>query len=262
MSQDLLDLKGRVALVTGAGQGVGRETALLMAAHGAGTVVVNDYFEDRAAAVVREIESAGGRAHASAFDVGDLAAVQRGFAEIEAAVGSVDLLVNNAGNAGPTTELDTPPSFWETKPEDWDPWFRTNLFGVMNCCHAASAGMVARGYGRIVTVISDAARVGDGRFVAYSASKAGAAGFMRGLARAVGPHDVTANCVSLGAIQTPGLAKRRDPERVARLLKRYVIQRVGEPEDAASLILFLCSDAAGWVTGQTYAVNGGYDFSS
>lgn len=254
-----LDLGGRVVLVTGAGQGVGREIALQCAAHGAGAVAVDDFHAERAEAVAAEIRDAGVRAHALACDVCRYDDVRGMFDEIARELGPVDVLVNNAGNAGPTFEIGDPPPFWETGPDDWAPWLDTNLFGVMHCSRVAAEGMVARGYGRIVTVISDAAAVGDGRFVPYSAAKAGAAGFVRALARAVGPHGVTANCVSLGAIETPGLAaRRRDPERVARQLKRYVIPRMGQPVDAAAAVLFLASDAASWVTGQTWSVNGGY----
>lgn len=255
---DLLDLKQRVVLVTGAGQGVGREIAHLCAAHNAGAVVVNDFHLERAESVVEEIRERGHRAVAHGCDVTSYASVNEMFQAATRSVGDVDILVNNAGNAGPTFEIGDPPEFWETEPEDWSPWIQTNLFGVMNCCRVACEGMVARNYGRVVTLISDAASVGDGKFAVYSAAKAGAAGFMRSLARAVGPHGVTANCVSLGAIETPGLAARRDPERVKRQLRRYVIPRMGQPEDAASAVLFLVSDSAGWITGQTYAVNGGY----
>ena len=114
-----------------------------------------------------------------------------------------------------------------------------------------------------MTVISDAGRVGDAAYVTYSGAKAGAAGFMRGLARAVGRHGIAANCVSLAAIMTPGLAKRlEDPERRKKILASYVIRRIGEPEDAANAIVYLASDAAGWVTGQTWAVNGGFSFGT
>lgn len=256
----IIDLRGRVALVTGAGQGVGREVALRLAACGADAVVVNDFHLDRAEAVARELRAGGGQALALQSDVSDFAGVQAMWARATEQYGRIDILVNNAGNAGPDAIGDLP-KFWETDPVEWQRWFGTNLYGVMNCCRAAVPGMIEREYGRIVTVISDAGRVGDAGYVTYSGAKAGAAGFMRGLARAVGRHNIAANCVSLAAIMTPGLAKRlEDPDRRKKILSNYVVRRIGEPQDAANTIVFLASDASSWVTGQTWAVNGGFSF--
>jgi 3-oxoacyl-[acyl-carrier protein] reductase len=256
----IIDLKGRVALVTGAGQGVGREVVLRLAGSGAEAVVVNDFYLERAQAVADEVRATGAKALALQSDVSDYAGVMAMVQRAEAEFGRIDVLVNNAGNAGPDG-IGELPKFWETEPAEWQRWFGTNLYGVMNCCRAVVPGMIERDYGRIVTVISDAGRVGDAAFVTYSGAKAGAAGFMRGLARAVGRHHIAANCVSLAAIMTPGLKSRlEDPERRKKVLSNYVIRRVGEPEDAANAIVFLSSDAAAWVTGQTWAVNGGFSF--
>jgi len=257
--QDLLSLDGRVALVTGAGQGVGRQVARHFAAHGAAAVVVNDYFLDRAQAVAAELEAEGARALAVACDVTDYAGVRRMVADAEAEIGPIDILVNNAGNAGPETSIADPTPFWETEPEQWAPWLGANLFGVLNVTHAVVGGMVARGYGRVVTIVSDAGRVGEPNLVVYSGAKAGAAGFMRALAKAVGRAGVTANCISLSAMRTPATDEMiADDDVRKRLLRSYVIRRLGEPDDAANMTLFLASGAASWITGQTYPVNGGY----
>jgi 2-hydroxycyclohexanecarboxyl-CoA dehydrogenase len=259
---DVLDLKKRTALVTGAGQGVGRTTALRLADNNAGTIIVNDYFQERANSVAQEIIDAGGRALPIAFDVGDFDAVSDMFQAAEREAGPVEILVNNAGNAGPDGLEDTLPDFWETGPDEWERWLRTNLYGVMNCCHAAMNSMKKNNYGRIVTVISDAGRVGEAQFVTYSGAKAGAAGFSRALAKAAGRYGVAVNCVSLAAIMTPGLAARlEDPDLAKRVFRNYVIRRIGEPDDVANAILFLASDAASWITGQTIPVNGGYSFA-
>ena len=259
---DLVDLKGRIALVTGAGQGVGRQVALHFAGHNAGGVVVNDFYGQRATAVAEEVEKLGVGALPVQGDVSDFATAHRILEQAEKKFGRLDILVNNAGNAGPTMSLTEARPFWETDNDEWQHWLGTNLYGVLNCTHAALGGMLARKYGRIVTVISDAGRVGEARYVVYSAAKAGAAGVARAVARAVGSSGITVNCVSLSAIRTPGLEGRlSDPERIKKMLSRYPLGRLGEPEDAANMILFLSSDAASWITGQTIPVNGGYSFA-
>jgi 3-oxoacyl-[acyl-carrier protein] reductase len=264
IGDDPLDLGGQVAFVTGAGQGAGRAIALTLARHNAGGVAVNDYVPERAAAVVAEIEALGVRALSVPADVGDLPAVRLAIDEA-AALGPVTILVNNAGNAGPNATIDVSRLFWETEPEDWVRYFRTNLQGVMNCCHAALPGMVAERRGRIVTIVSDAGRVGEVRMAAYAAAKAGAAGFMRAIAREVGRFGITANVISLSALE-PAMdeaakAAFMASDQAKAHVARYVIRRFGKPDDVANMALFLCSDAAAWITGQTYPVNGGYSFA-
>ena len=260
----LLDLGGQVALVTGAGQGAGRGIARMFAAYNA-AVAVNDYVLSRAEAVVAEIEAAGGRAIAVQADVGDHGSVSAAFAKARTALGPVTLLVNNAGNAGPDAAIGHSPLFWETSPDEWGRYFRTNLQGVMNCCHVALAEMVAQKRGRIVTVVSDSGRVGEPRLAAYSASKAGAAGFVRSIAKETGRFGITCNAISLASLQPPmteeELAQFLARDASKAQLSRYTIRRFGLPEDVAAMALFLCSDAASWITGQTYPVNGGYSFA-
>jgi 2-hydroxycyclohexanecarboxyl-CoA dehydrogenase len=256
MTDDILDLGGRTAFVTGAGQGVGRAVALQLARHNAERVIVNDYFAERAEAVADEVSALGSEGLAAPCDVSDNAALR----DSVSGFGAIDILVNNAGNAGAVGDLSDPP-FWEGDPADWDRWLATNLFGVLNACHAVSGRMVERGYGRIVTVISDAGRVGEPHLVLYSAAKAGAAGFMRALAKSIGRYGVTANCVALSSIRTPTIEPLLTEEAVKKMLRHYQIKRVGEPDDAAAMVLFLASDAASWITGQTYPVNGGYSFA-
>lgn len=261
---DPLDLGGQVAFVSGAGQGAGRAIALALARHGAGGVAVNDFVGERAHAVADEIRALGVPAVAVPADVGDLASVRAAMAQA-ATLGPVTILVNNAGNAGPDHVMRPTPLFWETDPADWDRYFRTNLQGVMNCCHAALPGMVAQARGRIVTIVSDAGRVGEARLSVYAAAKAGAAGFMRSIAREAGRSGITVNCISLStlepALAEPAKSRFLASEQAAALIGRYAIRRFGQPDDVAGMALFLCSDAAGWITGQTYPVNGGYSFA-
>ncbi len=245
------------AVVTGAGQGVGRAIALELAAGGA-HVFVNDLDGERADAVAAEIREAGGHAEPAAFDVTDHAAV----AAVLAGSG-VDIVVNNAGNAGANASM-AMATFVDTNPGDWQPYLAVNLLGVMHCAHAALPGMIEAGWGRIVTIVSDAGRVGESGMAAYGAAKAGAAGFTRGLAMEVGRHGITANAVSLGTMRTPmteALWSDGDPDRQRAILRRYAIRRPGEPGDVAGIVAFLCSPAASWITGQTYPVNGGSSFA-
>ena len=259
---DLMDLKGRTAFITGAGQGVGRRIALHMAEHNVGAVVVNDFRLERAEAVAKEVENRGARALPLAGDVGDHEAVGAQVTAALAEFGGIDILVNNAGNAGPNpTEAMTRP-FWEQGPEEWNGYLRTNLYGVLNTSRFVVPAMIERGYGRIVNMISDAARYGERGREPYSAAKAGSAGFTRSLAASLGRYLITANCVSLAATLTPRTEKQLTDETAAKkLLSHYLIRRTGQPTDAANMVLFLVSDAAPWITGQTVPVNGGYSFA-
>lgn len=260
---ELLSMKDRVALVTGAGQNVGRQIVLHMAAHDAEGIVVNDFHLDRAQAVADEVNAAGGRAIAVQADVTDHASVQAMFAAARDRFGRVDVLVNNAGNAGATPSPDARKPFWETGPEAWNSFIGVNFYGVINCTAAALPGMIERKGGRIITIISDAGRMGEVNLEVYSGAKAGAAGFMRAVARAMGRHLITANCVAIAATATPAIEARlaADPERAKKILEKYVIRRMGRPLDVANMVLFLASDASGWITGQTYPVNGGFSFA-
>ncbi len=260
MTKFTFDLTGKVAIVTGAGQGVGREIARTLADHGA-KVAVNDFVIERARAVVAEIEAAGGKAIAVQADVGDAASVGKMAAEIEKALGPVDILVNNAGNAGPDADMPRI-DFWTSDSAEWDRYFHVNLFGPMNCARAFIGGMVDRKWGRMVTIVSDAGRAGEQGHEAYSAAKAGAAGFSRALARSLGRHGVTANTISLSTMGREG--HEPTPEGAAlikEMMKRYVIRRQGKPSDVAAVVLLLASDASPWITGQNYPVNGGFTFA-
>jgi NAD(P)-dependent dehydrogenase (short-subunit alcohol dehydrogenase family) len=252
-----IDLSGHRALVTGGGQGVGAEIAATLGRAGA-EVLVNDLVEERAAAVADSIVAAGGQAKPAAFDVTDYDAVVAAFR----AHPPVDILVNNAGNAGRalTMSAEDLVTFLETEPAEWDRFLRVNLYGVMYATRASLPKMVEANWGRIITIISDAGRVGEPKQAAYAAAKAGAAGFSRALAREVGRNNITVNCVSLGTMNTQGFTPEQE-EGLAPMLKRYVVRRRGLPRDVAAMVTFLASPQAEWITGQTYPVNGGYSFA-
>jgi 3-oxoacyl-[acyl-carrier protein] reductase len=254
-------LAGKRALVTGAGQGVGEGIARMLAAAGA-EVLVNDLVADRAQAVADAIGADGGSASEAAFDVTDYDAVHEAFGRL----GQVDILVNNAGNAG-SEGFGRLAGFVDTSPTDWAKYFGVNLYGVMNCVHAGLPAMIAAKWGRIVTVVSDASRVGEAQMAAYGAAKSGAAGFSRCIAHEVGRHGITVNNVSLGTMRTPisaGFWDSTEDAAVAQkkaMMASYLVRRPGEPEDPAWVIAMLASPHSAWITGQTIPVNGGYSFA-
>lgn len=249
----MIDLSGRRALVTGAGQSVGRGIVHALASAGA-TVFVNDVDPARAELVVDELRAAGGTASALPFDVTDFDGTTAALATLP---DGLDILVNNAGNSG-TGAFRVGP-FTDSTPDDWAPFFGTNLFGVMYCTRAALPHMIGRDDGRIVTIVSEAARSGEAGLVAYAAAKAGAAGFTRALAREVGRHGITVNNVALGSIDHPARHGSAEADaRIEKQLRRYIIRRLGTPDDVAGLVTFLASPLASWITGQTYPLNGGY----
>ena len=253
-----LDLTGRRALVTGAGQGVGAAVAALLAEAGA-TVAVNDLVAERAEQQAARLRGAGGDACAAPFDVTDFDQVATAIDRL----GGVDILLNNAGNAGGDSWPGMAP-FVETSPADWEPFLAVNLYGVMHCVRAALPAMIDKGWGRIVTIISDASRVGEPNMAVYAAAKAGAAGLMRSVANEVGRHGVTANNISLGTIRTPLTESswaEADERQVAARLRGYAIARPGQPDDVAALVGYLVSPASSWITGQTIPLNGGYSLS-
>ena len=258
MGRNIIDMTGRVIAITGAGQGVGRQIALDAAAAGARAVVVNDFVRERAEAVAEEVRAAGSEALALPFDVTDAVAVAAAFDEVRTIFGELHALVNNAGNAGAGGSARFE-DFWSQPVESWGPWLGTNLYGVLNCVRFAVPLMRDHGEGRIVTVISDAGRTGEAGLEVYSAAKAGAAGFMRAVARSLGRYGITANNVAISATRTPFVESMLDDEAAAKeQLKRYIIRRFGTPEDVAGMVVFLCSGAGAWVTAQTIPVNGGY----
>ena len=245
----MFDLTGHVALVTGAGQNVGAGIARALAAQGA-ALVVNDFHADRALRVAKEINQAGGQAVAIAFDVTDLAEVIAGFDEASARLGHVDVLVNNAGTGGPTEPMPMA-QFADMAADKWAPIIAVNLFGPMNCAKAAIGSMIDRQWGRVITISSGAGQIGMNIGVSpYAAGKAGASGFMRHLAIENAKHGVTVNTISLGLV-------RDDPGMVEALAKTIPVGRMGTPTDVGALAVYLASDEASWLTGQTIGLNGG-----
>jgi len=245
----MFDLSGRIAVVTGAGQNVGAGIARLLAAQGA-TVHVNDIVEERAAATVADIVGAGGSASVTSFDVTDYDAVSAAVADI----GTVDILVNNAGNGG--AEGMGLVQFRDSEPAGWRGAINVNLFGVLHCSRAVINGMCERGFGRVITISSGAGITGLHIGVSpYAAGKGGAIAFMRHLAAETARFGVTANSLALGMMQ-PATAAATDA-----LVKQIPVRRTGTPDDVGAACVYLASDEASWMTGQTLHLDGGSTFS-
>lgn len=239
----------RTALITGSGSGMGLGVAKRLAAAGI-RIVVNDIDPSLANAAAAEIVSEGGEAVASAFDVTNADATLSAVQKLEDELGGVDILVNNAGNAG--THAVDQLSFRDMPIDHWQRYLGVNLYGVLHCTKAVLDGMCERGWGRIITISSEAGRVGlDINVSIYGVAKAGASHLMRHLAREAGPDGVTANTVALG------LMDNVPDEFAGPIIKTIPARRLGTPEDVGGAVAFLASDDAEWITGQTLVVNGG-----
>ena len=242
-------LNGRVAVVTGAGRGLGEAIALRFAAEGA-AVMINDMDATTAAATVAQIEKQGGRAAALIGSVTDAATVQTLIERAVAAFGGVDILVNNAG-------ITRDKLLKDMSVEDWDAVLNLNLRATFLCCKHATPLMVAKGWGRVINM-SSRAHYGNKGQVNYSASKAGVIGLTRSLSMELGKFGVTANCIAPGIIATPGVTSLPHYDRlVERVAPTLPIPRLGKPEDVAGVAAFLASDDAEYITGETIHVSGG-----
>jgi len=243
----------RAAIVTGAGRGIGRAIALELAREG--PVAVADLLAPQARAVADEITEAGGRAAAVELDVTDPASVAEGVRAATDALGPLQILVNNAGWDELRPFTDTDEAFWERVLD-------VNFKGALRMTHALLPGMIADGFGRIVSIGSDAGRVGSSLESVYAGAKGGLIAFTKTIARESARHGVTANTVCPGPTDTPMLAgiaaAGGDAERVIGAMTRAVpMRRLARPEEVAAAVVFFASEQAGFVTGQTLSVSGG-----
>jgi 3-oxoacyl-[acyl-carrier protein] reductase len=247
----MLELEGKVAIVTGAGRegkGIGRSIALTLAGAGAKVVIV-DYVEEAAQAVAEEVRAAGGEAVAVKADVADAADVERMADEAVDKFGKVDILVNNAGITRDNLIL-------RMSEAEWDAVVDTNLKGTFNCTKAVAKLMLRQRSGRIVNVSSVMGIVGNAGQANYSASKAGIIGLTKATAKELGSRGVNVNAVAPGFIQT--VMTEEMPEQARQNIEQQIpLERLGTPQDVAGAVLFLCSEAASYITGQVISIDGG-----
>ncbi len=249
-----MTLQGSTALVTGAARGIGRAIALRLARAGA-QVAVLDILADEAAAVRREVEAAGVKGLALVVDLTRRAEVEQAVGEVLGQWGQLDVVVNNAG-------WDRMELFLDSDEPTWDRIIAVNFKSVLHVCKAALPSMVARGRGRVISIASDAGRVGSTGEAVYAGTKGAVIAFSKTLAREMARHGITVNVVCPGLTETPLLQGIREQSpktaKVIEAVTRAIpLGRVGQPEDVAEAVAFLASPAAGYITGQTLSVSGG-----
>ena len=243
-----MELEGKVALITGSAQGIGKAIALLLASHGA-DIVVSDINIEKAQETKREIEELGRRSMAIKVDVSRLEEVEHMVEEIIKEFGKIDILINNAGITRDKLIL-------RMTEEDWDLVINVNLKGTFNCTKAVIKYMSRQKSGKIVNIASVVGEMGNPGQANYSASKAGVIGFTKTIAREYAQRGINVNAIAPGYIETPMTEVL--PDKVREDLKRMIpMERLGKPEDVAQAVLFLVSEASNYITGQVLNVNGG-----
>ena len=244
----MFSLKDKVALVTGASQGIGRETALTLAEAGA-KVAVAARNEEKLAAVVKDIVAAGGVAFAVKMDVADAEQVKSAFKQVLEKFARLDILVNNAAITRDGLAM-------RMKQDDWEAVLRTNLTGAHLCIQQALPTMMRARAGRIINIASIVAQMGNAGQANYVAAKAGLIGLTKAIAIEIASRNITVNAVAPGFIETPMTDVL--PDKVKEELKtRIPLGRMGSPRDVAAAIVFLASDEAAYITGHVLDVNGG-----
>ncbi len=248
-------LKGRVAIVTGGGQALGRAYALHLAAQGA-IPVIAEFNEAAGAGVAREIEDSGGTALFVPTDVGSTAAIASMAEAVLARFGRIDILINNAALFSRITMK----PFWELPVEEWERAMDVNIGGAFHCARAVVPAMQKAGWGRILNIASGTPLLGLPNYLHYITSKSAQFGMTRSMARELGPWNVTVNTFIPGVTKTEVERPSVSEEKFKGYVAMQCLKRMSTPDDMARVVTFLCSDEAAWITGQTILVDGGLNF--
>ncbi|NIQ38166.1 MAG: glucose 1-dehydrogenase [Proteobacteria bacterium] len=243
-------VKGKKAIVTGAGQGIGRSIALKLAQEGA-HVVIAEMNPETGRETKKEVENLGRKALLAQVDVANQEEVQSMADEVLRAWKGIDILVNNAG-------FDRGATLFKVKEADWDAVLGVHLKGTMNCIQAVAPHMVENRYGKIVNISSIHGKSGGIAAISYSAAKGGIIGLTKSVARELGRHKINVNVVLPGLILTPTIAKMAEKYR-DMIIEATPLRRIGQPEEVASVVAFLASDEASFMTGAAVEVSGGWN---
>jgi 3-oxoacyl-[acyl-carrier protein] reductase len=243
-------LKDKKAIVTGAGQGIGRSIALKMAQEGADVVIV-EMNVDTGAQTAKEVEALGRRALFISVDVANQKQVQGRVDQVLKAWKRIDILVNNAG-------FDRPGSLLKVKEEDWDAVLGVHLKGTLNCIQAVAPHMIENSYGKILNLSSVWGKRGAVSEISYSSAKAGIIGLTKSVARELGRYQINVNAILPGLILTPTIAKMAEKYQKI-IIENTPLKRMGKPEEVANVVAFLASDEASFMTGATVEVSGGWN---
>jgi len=243
-------LKGKKAIVTGAGQGIGRSIALKMAQEGA-DVVIAEMNPNTGTQTAKEIETLGRKALSISVDVANQKQVQVMVDQVLSVWKKIDILINNAG-------FDRPANLLKMKEEDWEAVLGVHLKGTLNCIQAVAPHMIENGYGKIVNMSSVWGKSGAVSEVSYSTAKAGIIGLTKSVARELGRHQINVNAILPGLILTPTIAQMAEKYQ-NMIIENTPLKRIGQPEEVANVVAFLVSDEASFVTGAMVEVSGGWN---
>jgi NAD(P)-dependent dehydrogenase (short-subunit alcohol dehydrogenase family) len=245
-----LHIRNKVALLTGGASGIGEKASEYFIQEGA-RVFIADVNRERIEKTVSFLRGIGGEAEGVGCDVTDEPGVSRMVREAVSHFGTIDFLVNSAGVGGAMNPLET------AERKEWQRILDINLIGTIHCCRAVMPILRGKNGGRIINIASEAGVSGEKGLEIYAASKGGVISLTKSLAKNLGRHNVTVNAVAPAFVHSP-MTAFLTPETEKKWLKMYTIKRLGETGDVASMIVFLCSDRCGWITGQTISINGGF----
>ncbi|MHA1269348.1 MAG: SDR family NAD(P)-dependent oxidoreductase [Candidatus Helarchaeota archaeon] len=246
------DFENKIVVITGGGSGIGEHAAKEFAKYKA-TTIIFDISDENGNKVIEDIKNNNGIGEFFKVDITNQDEIKDIAKQIYEKYGKIDILVNCAG------KQDAPTEFLRTKKKSWDIEIGVNFYGVLICTQAILKYMKKKKYGRIISISSDAGKVGEPLLAVYSGAKGAIQSFSKALAKEVGKFGITVNVICPGTTETPMTAPLfKSPEIISKMVKRYPMRRLGKPNDIVNGILFLASDESSWITGQVISISGGY----